>query len=129
MGLALNVSRDVTADVGARRGAQPREIATEVLESRRRPPKTQRVRVVAQLLARIKIVRLEQCLRTFELLVGVVVLVVEVRDFFVHRFDRGARFVRRGLRDQRDWANVALRVVTEVDGRDQARIDKISLKP
>src|SRR6185369_10256539 len=128
MGLALNVGGDVTADVGARSSAQSWQITAEVFESRRRPPETQRVCVVAQLLTRIKIVGFEKCLGAFELLVCVVILVVEVCDFFIEGFDCCSCFVRSRLRDKRDWSNVALCVVTQINARNQTRIDEVTLK-
>ena len=50
MGLALNVGSDVAADIGARSGAQSWQVTAEIFESRRCPPETQRMGVVAQFL-------------------------------------------------------------------------------
>ena len=75
-----------------------------------------------------EIVGFEKRFRAFELFVRVVILVVEVGDFVVEGFDRCSCLVGSCLRDERDWTNVALRVVTQVDARDQTRIDEVSLK-
>src|SRR6476646_3048949 len=128
MGLALNVGSNVATDVGAGSGAQSWQITAEIFESRRCPPETQRMGIVAQLLTRVEVVSFEKCFGTLELFVGVVVLVVEVSHFFVEGFDRSSCFIGSRLRDERDWSNVALRVVTQIDSGHQTRIDEVSLK-
>ena len=128
MGLALNVGCDVAVDIGARSSAQSWQITAEILETRRCPPESELMFVVTELLTLIKIVSLKQCFRTLELLVSVVILVVEVSNFLVHRLDRCSCFIGSCLRDQRDWSDVALRVVTQINARDEAGIDEISLK-
>ena len=92
--LALNVSRDITADVGARSASQVAEVAAEIIDAGRRPPEAERLRVLVELFARIKIVSFQQGLGALELFVGVIVLVVEVRDFVVDRFERGLALCR-----------------------------------
>src|SRR5512133_2686363 len=99
MGLVLNIGRNVPADVRARSAAEIRQISSKIIKTRRGPPETQRVRVLAQLLARIKIVGFEQSLCALELFVREIVLVVEVCDFVVDGSDRLSRFVWCGLRD------------------------------
>ena len=56
MRFSLNVSCNVPADVGARRATEIRQVRAKVIKARRRPPKTQRVRVLTQLLARVQVV-------------------------------------------------------------------------
>src|SRR5437660_12262363 len=58
--LALNISRNVAANVRARSVAQVCQIAAEIIDARSRPPEADCLSVLVKLLARIKIVGLKQ---------------------------------------------------------------------
>src|SRR2546423_7458733 len=61
--LALDVGRDVAADVRARGRAKTPEVAAVVFETRRGPPEAYDVRVVGELLARVQVFGFEEGLR------------------------------------------------------------------
>src|SRR5258708_21658027 len=110
--LALNIRRHVAADIRARGAAQIAEITAKVIDTGRRPPKAERLCVLVKLFARIEIVCLHQSLRALELLVGVVILVVEMRDLVIDGAQRCLSLVGCGLRDDVNGAGVSLRVIT-----------------
>ena len=107
MRLALNVRRHVPADVGARGRAQPRQVAAEVVDARRRPPEADVCAYSDGFSRENRSSRFEQRLRALELFVGEVVGIGEVRDLVVRRTDRRARLVGRRLQDEVDRADVA----------------------
>jgi hypothetical protein len=68
-------------------------IAAEIIDSGRRPPKAERVAILAELLATIQIVRLEQRLGVFKLFVGVITGFVELGYLGIQRFYRSLCFL------------------------------------
>src|SRR5687768_7770557 len=58
MRLVLYISAYVAGDVGARRSAQPRQVAAEVIQAGRGPPEADDVRVLREFFARIQVVSL-----------------------------------------------------------------------
>ena len=125
---ALNVSRNIAADISARSVTQVREIAAEIIDAGRRPPEADGLSILVKLLARVKIVGFQQRLCALQLFVGVIVLVVEMGDLVVDSAQRGLRFFRSRLRDDIDRSHVSLRVVADRRAVYQPAVNQIALK-
>src|SRR2546428_12042144 len=128
MWLALNVGRDVAADVCSRGAVQISQITAKIIYSGRGPPERKRVRVLAELFPRVQIVSFKQGFGAFKLVVAEIVFVIEMRHLVIDGANCGARLIGTGLRADLNGADVTLRQVANRDSIDQTRVNQIALK-
>ena len=89
---AQNVRRDIAVDVGTRRGVQVVLVTAKIIDAGRRPPESERVRVLARLFPIEKVTRLQRRLRRLKLLVRKICRRRPLVDLIVNGLDRGFRF-------------------------------------
>src|SRR2546427_2280376 len=128
MWLALNVGRDVAADVCSRGAVQISQITAKIIYSGRGPPERKRVCVLAELFPRVQIVSFKQGFGAFKLVVAEIVFVIEMRHLVIDGANCGARLIGTGLGQDLNRADVALRVIADGDGVDYAAVRQGALK-
>ena len=128
MRFTLYVSSYIAANVCALGPSQVSQVATEIIDSCRRPPKADGVRVIREFFSTKQVVCFKQRFCGFQLVVGVIVAVVKVCNFVVNRAHGSASFLGSCLRDDVYRPNVTLCVVTQIDDAHEAGVDQRSLK-
>src|SRR6267378_7916524 len=128
MRFSLNVSCDITTDVGSRSSPQPAQVAPEIPKPGRGPPETKCVRIVTEAFARIQVVSFQQGFRALKLVVCEIVFVVEMGDFVVDSLNGRMRLIWCCLSDNGDRPNVALSVIPDAHCCHQTGVDEIPLE-